>query len=163
MAGHHQAKAGEAPSPELARPARVMGVRNGQELEVRVGERDLRVRLACIQAPRSQQQPWFDQARERLQGMLPPGSPVILELRARDVFGREVAVLRHRGDDPAVQLLREGLVFAFDGYLGRCDDLGYPSLEAEARRRGQGIWSVEGGIERPWNLLQRLNDVDEEP
>lgn len=144
-------------------PATVMGVRNGQELEVQVNQTLRRIRLACVQAPRQEQQPWFNQARAALQSQLPPGSAVTLELRARDVFGREVAIVRRNRNDVAIPLLRMGAVFAFNGYLGRCDDLGYPALEAQARARKLGVWSSPGGIERPWNLLNRIGDSDAEP
>jgi endonuclease YncB( thermonuclease family) len=63
----------------------------------------------------------------------------------------------------ALPLVRRGAVFAYDGYLGRCDDLGYEKAEAEARRQGLGVWSREGGIERPWDVMLRLKDSDEEP
>ena len=111
--------------PAEQRAATVGGVRNGQELEVEANGSSRRVRLACLQAPRPQQQPWARQARLQLQGQLKPGASVSVELRARDVFGREVAVVRRNGEDVGLALLRSGAVFAYDGYLGRCDDLGY--------------------------------------
>jgi endonuclease YncB( thermonuclease family) len=158
-----------APLSVLAAPAAdredatVLGVRNGQELEVEVDGTPRRVRLACLQAPRPQQQPWARQARQQLEGYLKPGTRVTLELRARDVFGRVVAVVRRNGDDVALPLLRRGAVFAYGGYLGRCDDLGYGAAEAEARRQLLGVWSRTGGIERPWDLMLRRNDSEEEP
>ncbi|MCP9914896.1 thermonuclease family protein [Cyanobium sp. ATX 6F1] len=143
--------------------ATVLKVENGQVLLVRIGAQERRVRLACVQAPRPAQEPWATQAGEALQRRVPLGSPVQISLRARDVFGRLVAVVRLNGRDVAPSLLRQGALFAFDGYLGQCADLGYPRLEREARQSRQGVWSVAGGIERPWNLLARQGDSVEEP
>jgi micrococcal nuclease len=145
------------------RPATVLSLRNGQELRVHTTAGNRRVRLACLQAPRPEQQPWAERARQQLAAALPPGSAVEVELRARDVFGREVAVVRRDGTDVALELLRSGAVFFFDGYLGNCADLPYPMLEAEARRQRLGVWSRGEGIERPWNVLQRQRNPDAEP
>ena len=42
-------------------------------------------------------------------------------------------------------LLVQGSMFAYDGYLGQCDDLGYAGFEAQAREASPGIWQVPGG------------------
>ncbi|WP_231605230.1 thermonuclease family protein [Synechococcus sp. CBW1006] len=151
------------PGSALLSSATVIHVSTGQDLLVNVKGQERRVRLACIQAPRPQQQPFARQARQLLLDSLPAGTAVTLELRARDVFAREVAVVRHQGQDVAARQLQRGAVFVFDGYLGLCDDLPYASLEAEARRRKLGVWSTPGGIERPWDLIQRLGDTTAEP
>lgn len=143
--------------------ATVLKVENGQVLTVRIGTEERRVRLACVQAPRSSQDPWAWQASQALQRLLPLGGPVEIGLRARDVFGRLVGVVRHNGRDVAPSLLRQGALFVFDGYLGQCADLRYARSEAEAREARRGVWSVKGGIERPWDLLARQGDSGEEP
>ncbi|MCT0226114.1 thermonuclease family protein [Synechococcus sp. CS-1328] len=152
-----------APGNAAQTNATVINVTTGQELLVTVKGQERRVRLACIQAPRPQQQPFARQSRQQLLNSLPAGTAVTLELRARDVFAREVAVVRHQGQDVAARQVQRGAVFVFDGYLGLCDDLPYASLEAEARRRKLGVWSTPGGIERPWDLIQRLGDTTAEP
>lgn len=156
-----------APSPALqrVRPARVLSVRNGQELRVQIAGNELprRVRLACLQAPRPGQVPWYQEAQRRLSSLLPVGSEVSLELRGRDVFNREIALVRRNGRDVAVPLLEEGAVFRFDGLPGGCDDLNYKAVEGLARRRALGVWSVPGGIERPWTWVEREGDPSAEP
>jgi len=112
------------------------------------------VRLACIQAPLEQQQPWANQARTALSNALPQGSVVEMELRARDVYGRVVARLLKEKIDIASPLISRGHVFAYDGYLGRCDDLNYPTIERQAQRSKAGLWAVEGGLSRPWDLIE---------
>ena len=58
------------------------------------------------------------------------------------------------GRDVGASLIRQGAVFAWDGFLGRCDDLNYNVLEAEAQRNRQGVWSIEGGLLRPWDAME---------
>ncbi|MFN9620842.1 MAG: thermonuclease family protein [Synechococcaceae cyanobacterium] len=147
------------------RAARVLSVRNGQELRVQIAGNELprRVRLACLQAPRPGQVPWYQEAQRRLSSLLPVGSEVSLELRGRDVFNREVALVRRNGRDVAIPLLEEGAVFRYDGLPGGCEDLNYQALEGLARRRGLGIWGPQGGIERPWVLLEQAGDPSAEP
>ncbi len=155
-----------APTPaQRVRAARVLSVRNGQELRVQLAGNELprRVRLACLQAPRPGQVPWSQVAQRRLSTLLPVGSEVSLELRGRDVFNREVALVRRNGRDVAIPLLEEGAVFRYDGLPGGCEDLNYQALEGLARRGGLGIWGRPGGIERPWVLLEQAGDPSAEP
>ena len=132
----------------------VLKVNNGQEVLVEINGEGRAVRLACIQAPLHQQQPWSQQAKTTLSKALPQGSVVQMELRARDVYGRVVARLLKEKMDIAAPLISKGQVFAYDGYLGRCDDLNYQKLEREAQGRKEGIWAVQGGIARPWDLIE---------
>lgn len=140
--------------PHPRQEVTVLTVNNGQEVLVDLAGEGRAVRLACIQAPLAEQRPWAQQATDQLRRSLQPGSPVVLELRARDVYGRVVARLIQGGVDVAAPLLQRGAVFAYDGYLGQCNDLDYGRLEREAKADQLGVWAVQGGIERPWNLIE---------
>lgn len=140
----------------------VLRVNNGQEVLVELNGEGRAVRLACIQAPLFQQQPWANEAKTALSKELPEGSIVLMELRARDVYGRIVARLINDKKDVTAPLVSEGHVFAYDGYLGRCDDLNYQNLETTAKQFKAGIWAIEGGIERPWDLIE-ASDQQQEP
>jgi endonuclease YncB( thermonuclease family) len=152
---------GRAAPDQPTMPATVLGVESGDVLRVRLAQRPRRIRLACVDAPEPLQQPWAEEARQALERTLPVGTPVSVELRARDVYDRIVAVVRHRGEDVAAGQLRSGRVFVLEGYLGRCDDLPYRALEDEARGRGLGVWDVPGGLERPWDLRDRQDEPGE--
>lgn len=147
------------------RTATVLSVRNGQELRVQMAGSELpqRVRLACVQAPRPGQVPWASLAQRQLRQALPVGSEVSLELRGIDDFNREVALVRRNGRDVAIPLLESGAVFHFEATSGGCVNLSYRAVEGTARTRAVGVWSVPGGIERPWLLLQREPDQNDEP
>ena len=139
----------------------ILKVNNGQEVLVELKGEGRAIRLACIQAPLHQQQPWWQRAKTTLSKALPQGSVVQMELRARDVYGRVVARLLNEKIDIAAPLVSKGQVFAYDGYLGRCDDLNYQALERAAQSRKEGIWSVEGGIARPWDLIEASGKQEE--
>ena len=161
------ARSAEPPPQDTVR---VLTVSNGQEVLVEQDGQGRAVRLSCLQAPRPEQQPWAAQATEALKTQLPQGSTVILELRARDVYGRLVGrLLSTQGSDMqrssatdsidiAEALIRQGHVFVHDGYLGRCNDLPYRRLEAEAKTDRLGIWRETGGIPRPWDLQEAERD-----
>ncbi|MDA7433418.1 thermonuclease family protein [Synechococcus sp. AH-601-N10] len=143
-----------AESPHPTQVVTVLKVNNGQEVLVEINGEGRAVRLACLQAPLHQQQPWSDKAKAALSKALPQGSTVQMELRARDVYGRVVARLLKEKTDIAAPLISRGRVFAYDGYLGRCDDLNYQKLQREAQRRKVGLWAMHGGIARPWDLIE---------
>ena len=143
-----------AADPHPRQEVTVLTVNNGQEVLVELDGEGRAVRLACIQAPLAEQRPWAQNATDQLRRSLQPGNRVVLELRARDVYGRVVARLIKAGADVATPLLTQGAVFAYDGYLGQCNDLDYPRFEREAKAAQLGVWSVQGGIERPWNLIE---------
>jgi micrococcal nuclease len=147
------------------RSGTVLSVRNGQELRVQMAGAELprRVRLACVQAPRPGQVPWAGKAQQQLRQTLPIGSEVSLELRGLDDFNREVALVRRHGRDVAIPLLESGAVFHYDATTGGCANLSYRAVERRARSRAVGVWSVPGGIERPWLLLLRVPDPNDEP
>ena len=71
----------------------VLKVNNGQEVLVDINGEGRAVRLACIQAPLQQQQPWSAQAKSALSKALPQGTAVKMELQARDVYWHVVARL----------------------------------------------------------------------
>ncbi len=153
-----------AVSAEQAHPTQfvsVLKVNNGQEVLVEINGEGRAVRLACIQAPLHQQQPWSQQAKKTLSEALPQGSVVQMELRARDVYGRVVARLLKEKMDIAAPLVSKGQVFAYDGYLGRCDDLNYKTLQREAQSQKEGVWAVEGGLAKPWDLIEASGNQQE--
>jgi endonuclease YncB( thermonuclease family) len=142
---------------------RVLSVQDGHVVLVRLGGLDRRVRLACVDSPEQSQQPWAQQAKAALAAELPVGTAITVELRARDVFDRIVGVVRRSGFDVAPQLLRTGMLFVHNGYLGRCDDLPYAAAETTAREQGLGVWEKPGGIQRPWDLRLEQNNTNQEP
>lgn len=149
---------------------RVLRVNDGQEVLVESQGQGRAVKLSCLEAPRPDQQPWASEATAALRELLPEGTEITLELRARDVEGRLVGRLLPRTDrlsqtnpnisrgDIGESLIRQGHAFVRDGHLGRCDDLLYKTLEAKAKAERLGVWSVPDGIPRPWDHKEAQRD-----
>ena len=136
-------------------PVRVLSISNGQQLLIELDGQGRAVRLARLQAPRRSQSPWTSRALVAIKALVKVGDPALFELRSRDVYGRLVGRLLIDGQDLGAALIRQGAVVAWDGFLGRCDDLNYSALEREAASAQLGLWSAQPPIERPWDVMER--------
>ena len=77
-----------------------------------------------------------------------------MELQPRDdVYWHVGARLLKENTDIASPLINSGRVFAYE-VIGGCDDLNYQRLENIARSRKSGLWAVQGGITRPWDMIE---------
>jgi len=133
------------------RTATVLSVGDGDTLRLREGNRTVNVRLACIDAPESSQAPFGAQARLQLQALAPVGSSVELRIKATDRYGRSVAELTRGGRNLNQALVASGGAFVYWQYIAGCDRQTYGQLETEARLKRLGVWSVNGGMTRPWD------------
>ena len=142
-------------SAELT-PVKVLRVTNGQEVLIEIDGQGRALRLACLQAPRPSQQPWDKRASSAMHSLVKRGASGRFDLRGRDVYGRLVGRLLINGRDVGASLVQLGAVFAWDGSLGQCDQLNYVEFEAFAQRKRLGVWSVNGGLRRPWDEMEAL-------
>ena len=135
-----------------ANAATVVSVGDGDTIRVSEGSRRITVRLACIDAPETSQRPWGARSKALLKQLTPVGSDVSLRLQTTDRYGRAVAELLNRRGNVNQLMVEGGQAFAYRRYLRQCDAQRYLQLEAEAKRQGNGVWSVEpSGITRPWD------------
>jgi endonuclease YncB( thermonuclease family) len=134
--------------------ASVLSIGDGDTIRVRQAGRPLTVRLACIDAPEMAQRPFGEQARRQLQRRLPLGSPVRLDIKATDRYGRVVAEVI-AAININLALVEDGQAFAYRRYLRGCDGPLYLAAEQRASRRRRGIWQQPGGISRPWEFRRR--------
>jgi len=139
------------PAPAQTTTATVLSIGDGDTLRVSTGNRNLRVRLACIDAPESRQAPYGARARAQLQALAPVGSAVALRIKATDRYGRSVAEVSHRGRNVNQALVASGAAFVYWQFIAGCDRNTYSRLETEARLKGLGVWSVPEGVMRPWD------------
>jgi len=130
----------------------VVSIGDGDTLRIREGNRTLNVRLACIDAPETSQAPHGANARSQLQALAPLGSSVELRIQATDRYGRSVAELSRNGRNLNQALVASGASFVYWQYIAGCDRQTYSRLESQARLRGLGVWSVPGGVSRPWDF-----------
>lgn len=133
----------------------VVSVGDGDTLRLRQGSRLLTVRLACIDAPERWQTPHGQAARAALLALAPPGALLHLRRLSSDRYGRTVAELSRSGRNLNQRLVASGAAFVYWPYIRGCDRQTYARLETEARLQRLGVWSVEGGISRPWDARRR--------
>ncbi len=137
--------------PAHAAPATVVSVGDGDTLRVRQNGKTLTVRLACIDAPESSQEPHGAQASQALKALVPIGSGVDLRIKTTDRYGRSIAEINRQGRNINQDLVASGAAFVYWQYIKGCDRQTYGRLETEARLDRQGVWSTGGGITRPWD------------
>ena len=138
-----------------AQNATVVSIGDGDTLRLRQGGGTVTVRLACIDAPETAHSPWGAQARAQLKSLLPVDSVVVMHVTGSDRYGRVVAELS-RGGQPINQILvARGMAFVYWHYISGCDRSTYSRLESQARQGQVGVWSVPGGIPRPWDWRRR--------
>jgi endonuclease YncB( thermonuclease family) len=109
------------------------------------GRENLNVRLYCIDAPETGQEPWGRIATEHLRGLL--GPTITLETIELDRYRRTIGRLRQDGVDINLRLVFDGVAAVYPQY---CVDSEYYEAEARARRNDRGIWAEPGPHQRPW-------------
>ena len=140
-----------AVAQQQASIATVLSIGDGDTIRVRQGGKAITVRLACIDAPETAQNPYGQQVRRYLQQRLPIGRQVTLAVKTTDRYGRTVAEVISEININLV-LVEDGQAFAYRQYLGGCKAKEYLDAEFRASRRRFGVWQVEGGITRPWDF-----------
>ena len=151
-------------APADAFQATVVSIGDGDSLRVNSGGQRLAIRLACIDAPETNQAPWGQQSRAYLQQRLPVGREVTIHPQAIDRYGRTVAEVI--GDiNINLAMVEDGQAFANRRYLSGCDAREYLEAEFRASRHRFGIWQVQGGITRPWDFrrdrfMKRTSGLD---
>jgi micrococcal nuclease len=131
----------------------VVSVGDGDTLSVRIGQDAVTVRLACIDSPELAQAPYGAIAANRLKELLPVGREVMLNIAAKDQYGRMVATVFVEGMAINYALVAEGHAVVYRQYLRSCPALA-PSLvaaETNAREMRVGFWSVTNSV-MPWDF-----------
>ena len=125
---------------------KVVGVTDGDTLEVAAGRTVERVRLWGIDCPEKGQA--FGKAAKRFTSDACFGRTVELEERGRDRYGRLLAVVRLPDGKSLNELLvREGMAWWAYPYAPKALELS--ALEREARRGRRGLWSDADPVP-PW-------------
>lgn len=129
----------------------VLRVSDGDSITVQINGDHQRIRLACIDAPELQQDPFGLEARDRLQILLPVGTTIQLRPMAQDRFGRLVAEVFHLGQNLNLQLVREGQAVVYRQFLQGCDRNAYLPAEFAARQQRLGLWQQPNPV-MPWDF-----------
>jgi len=103
-----------------------------------------RVRLAGIDAP-ERGQAFNRVARDRL-AELALRQQVVVRVKEKDKYGRQIATLEAGGQDLGKQLVAEGLAWHYTHFS---DDEDLAAAEAEARAARRGLWGDPDPVP-PW-------------
>jgi endonuclease YncB( thermonuclease family) len=141
----------QPPAPEAAvRLSTVTHIVDGDTVDVRLDGEIVRVRLAEIDAPESNQA-WGRRSEEVL-ARLTLNKPVRIERRGKDRYGRIIGRLYVGDVDVSARMIEEGCAWAYRKYL---TDPAIQALENEARSRRTGLWAQSASdIVAPWEWRQ---------
>lgn len=132
--------------------APVLSVGDGDTLRVQGRDGAVTIRVACIDAPETNQA-FGPQASLRLRQLLPIGQPVEVRAIERDRYDRTVAEIYSSGQSVGLQLVREGYAVVYEQYISGCaataDD--YRQAEAAARQARLNFWS-QSTPTMPWDF-----------
>ena len=139
---------------------RVMKVSDGDTVVIRPGDGGLfyKCRLYGIDAPEIPHefgpgQPYGEESAKALKKLI-LGQDVLIEIRDRDKYGREVCVIRKDGTDMNLEMIRKGMAWAYRKYLKPPYASEYIEAEKDAKDKGLGLWQ-QSNPEPPWEFRKR--------
>jgi endonuclease YncB( thermonuclease family) len=113
-----------------------------------------RLRMACIDAPETWHSPYGVNSKNSLTALVPLNTPInALVRQASDGYGRSVVELISTtgAGNININMVQKGQAFVEPRYVAQCDKASYLAAEAQAATNKVGVWSVPGGITRPWD------------
>jgi endonuclease YncB( thermonuclease family) len=137
---------------EVARLAgTVVGVVDGDTVDVRLASGMIRIRLHAIDAPEMGQS--GGQASKQALAALVFGQSVLVEPYEQDRYDRLVARLWLDGLDVNAAMVKQGRAWAYRRYA---DDQAYCGYEKAARDLRRGLWALPAAQRpAPWEWRQR--------
>ncbi len=132
-------------------PGVVVGVVDGDTVDVKLQSGLIRVRLHAIDAPESAQ-PYGHDARQALSTLV-SGKAVDVEPYEQDRYDRLVARLWLGDLDVNAEMVKRGMAWTYRRYA---DEAAYCAYEHGARDLKRGLWSLPPGQRpAPWEWRQR--------
>lgn len=134
--------------------ATVISTGDGDTLRLRLNGAATTTRIACVDAPESNQA-FGPEAGARLAQLLPTSTTVTVREVDVDRYGRTVAEVYKNGQSVGLQLVAEGYAVVYDRYLDGCADTrdDYLQAEASAEAAQLNFWSQASPI-MPWDFRQ---------
>lgn len=131
----------------LAEPitGKVVGVVDGDTVDVLVDLRPLRVRLNAIDAP-ERAQPFGNRARQRLASLC-FGKTAEVNVNGHDRYGRAIGDVSCAGQSANEVMVSQGLAWVYRQYAP--GDSALYALETEARAARRGLWLDDEPM-APW-------------
>jgi endonuclease YncB( thermonuclease family) len=130
---------------------RITGIVDGDTINMRIlGKQQIRVRIAFIDAPEKGQA--FGQRAKQAMSELLFGKDVELQAHTIDRYWRLVARVLVDGQDAGLELLKQGLCWVYDKYVGEAAaeiQTGYRDAQQRAQAERAGLWQDPDPVP-PW-------------
>jgi endonuclease YncB( thermonuclease family) len=140
------------PSLAWAWSGKVVGVIDGDSIKVLHDGRQEQIRLWGIDCPEKNQD--FGTKAKQATSTLVFAKTVEVEPVTTDRYGRTVAFVRVGVTLVNEELIRQGLAWVYTRYCDRPICQGWKVLEAEAREKKRGLWSMSDAVP-PWEFRRR--------
>lgn len=142
------------PGPCFGWMGKVVGVADGDTIEVLQDRRAVRIRLYGVDCPEKRQD--FGRKAKRFTSSKVYGATVRVEPMATDRYGRIVALVFLEGAPTSLNqmLVENGLAWVYRGYCADSFCPGWLELERQARERRSGLWSHPNPVP-PWEFRRR--------
>lgn len=125
-------------------------VLDGDTIEVLAdGNRNVRVRLANIDAP-EKTQPFGQKSKEHLIDLVAGKTVEVIDLGG-DQYGRRIGRVLVNGQEANVEQVRTGLAWVYTRYN---HDEQLPSVQGAARSQRMGLW-VDPSPQAPWDFRRQ--------
>jgi endonuclease YncB( thermonuclease family) len=136
--------------------AKVIGVTDGDTMEILYQQKPVKIRLAHIDAPEKRKsQPYSSNAKKALSDLC-FGQQVTVHAQKPDRYGRLIAVVVNEKKQIVNQeMVKLGMAWHFKKYS---HEPIYDSLENVARKNKTGLWSAPSPI-APWDWRKPLKTV----
>jgi micrococcal nuclease len=130
---------------------KIVSVGDGDTIRLSRGSEILTIRLACIDAPEMSQKPYGEQAKARLQQLLPVGKTIEYRPITLDRYGRWVAEIFDGNNNVNQTLVTEGHAVVYRQYLGDCSEQkNYLQAEKKAMDNKLNFWNQSNPV-MPWD------------
>ena len=126
-------------------PAKVIGIKDGDTIEVLFNEAPIVIRLEHIDCP-EKKQPYGKRAKQFTSDFAFGKTVHVLSTGKKDRWGRLIAVIEFDNKNLNKELVKNGLAMHFKKYS---KDLSYDLIERKAEKDKIGMWSQPKVI-APW-------------
>jgi micrococcal nuclease len=136
--------------------AQVVSVGDGDTLSVSYEGKKKIIRLACIDAPETQQKPWGQKSAAKLRALLPIGQQVTVRQVTIDKYGRTVGEVFVGDRSINLAMVQAGEAVVYQQYLDACSSTKtlYLNGEKSAKQQKLGYWNQTNPV-MPWDFRHK--------
>jgi micrococcal nuclease len=130
--------------------ATILSVTDGNTLKVKIDNRTVNIKLACIYAPTMNQRPWGEKSKRTLEQLAPRGQAIkIKNMRNRQGVEKVGEVFNNR-ININLEMVKKGQAVVYLEDMSDCNQTAYVNAENTAKRQKLGFWNQSNPI-MPWD------------